>query len=243
MSGGALTLSGQRVVVIGGSSGIGLAVARGALADGAEVVVASSGAAKVEAAAAKLGAGARGAVVDVTDEASVAVLFEGIGALRPPGLHRRRLGAADDARPSRDPRLRHGRRGAESAVLGRDDGGEARPAADVGRGSIVLTDGVLAHRPPKGQPLIAAFGGAIEHLVRGLAVDLAPIRVNAVCPGLTLTEQWAQAPVEMIQQMTGRQPLPRAAETAEVAEAYLYAMRGGYTTGQVLIVDGGALLV
>ena len=77
-----LTLRGQRVVVIGGTSGIGLAVAEAALADGAEVVVASSDAAKVEAAAAaRLGDGARGEVVDVKDEASVAAFFERLGAL------------------------------------------------------------------------------------------------------------------------------------------------------------------
>ena len=239
---GARTLSGQRVVVIGGSSGIGLAVARAALADGAEVVVASSGAATVEAAAAGLGAGARGAVVDVTDEASVAALFEGIGALDHlvftagdwgPQMMPGPAATLDFATVGEGLKVRFW--GAMMAVK------HAQPRMSEA-GSIVLTDGVLVHRPPKGQPLVAEFGGAIEHLVRGLAVDLAPIRVNAVCPGLTLTEQWAQAPAEMIQQMTARQLLPRGADPAEVAEAYLYAMRGGYTTGQVLIVDGGALL-
>jgi NAD(P)-dependent dehydrogenase (short-subunit alcohol dehydrogenase family) len=72
----ALTLRGQRVVLIGGASGIGRAVAEAAIADGAAVVVASSDPAKVEAAAARLGDGARGEIVDVKDEASVAALFE-----------------------------------------------------------------------------------------------------------------------------------------------------------------------
>ena len=99
------------------------------------------------------------------------------------------------------------------------------------------------HRPRKGALLTAAFGGAIEFLARGLAVDLAPIRVNAVCPGLVLTETWSQVqPPERVRLMTGRQLLPRAADPAEVAQAYLYLMRGSYTTGQVLIVDGGLTL-
>ena len=53
---------------------------------------------------------------------------------------------------------------------------------------ITLTSGVLAHRPSKGSPLPTAVTGAVEHLVRGFAVDLAPQRINGVCPGLTLTE-------------------------------------------------------
>ena len=239
----ALTLRGQRVVLIGGTSGIGRAVAAAALADGAEVVVASSDPAKVEAAAARLGDGARGAVVDVKDEASVADLFERIGGLDHlvytagdwgPHVMGGPVETIDVAQLNEGLKVRFW--GALLAVKH----ARSRLAAN---GSVTLTSGVLTHRPPKGAPLVAAFGGAMEHLARGLAVDLAPIRVNAVCPGLVLTETWAQAPAEAISGMTGRNLLPRAATLAEAAEAYLYAMRAGYTTGQVLVVDGGGLLV
>ena len=239
---GVRTLAGQRVVVIGGTSGIGRAVAEAALADGAQVVVASSKAANVEAAAARLGAGARGVVVDVKDEASIAALFETLGSLDHlvftagdwgPHMMPGPIETIDVAAVQEGLKVRF--RGALLAVKH-----AARRLSATG--SITLTSGVLVHRPPKGQPLIAAFGGAVEHLARGLAVDLAPIRVNAVCPGLVLTETWAQAPAEAISQMTGDTLLARAADLAEAAEAYLYAMRGGYTTGQVLVVDGGGLL-
>ena len=114
-------------------------------------------------------------------------------------------------------------------------------------GSITLTDGTVAHRPRKGSALSTAMAGAVEHLTRGLAVDLAPVRVNAVCPALILTEVWNSIPEdvrpERLRRMTERQPLPRPGDPAEVAEAYLYLMQGGYTTGQVLKVDGGATLV
>ena len=109
-------------------------------------------------------------------------------------------------------------------------------------GSITLTDGVRAHRPAKGSPLSTAFGGAIEHLAKGLAVDLAPVRVNAVCPGIILTDVWASVPADRIGKMTERLPVPRGGDPAEVAQAYIYLMRGGYTTGQVLVVDGGLML-
>ena len=56
-------------------------------------------------------------------------------------------------------------------------------------GSITMTSGIFSQRPSKGAPMTTALAGAIEHLVRGLAMDLAPARVNAVCPGCTLTDQ------------------------------------------------------
>ena len=90
---------------------------------------------------------------------------------------------------------------------------------------------------------MTAVAGAIEHLTRGLAVDLAPVRVNAVCPGIVLTDRTKQLPEEMLKAFTARLPLPRGGEPAEAAEAYLYLMRAGYTTGQVLWVDGGGAVV
>ena len=88
------------------------------------------------------------------------------------------------------------------------------------------------------------MAGAIEHLTQALAVDLAPRRVNVVCPGLILTDVWDSIPEdkreEQLRQMTAHQPLPRAGYPGEVAEAYLYLMCGGFSTGQVLVVDGGS---
>ncbi len=89
------------------------------------------------------------------------------------------------------------------------------------------------------------MAGAIEHLTRALAVELAPARVNCVCPGMVRTEAWDAAPPERreaLERMTARLLVPRGGEPLEVAEAYLYLMRGGYTTGQVLCVEGGSAL-
>src|SRR5262249_51953621 len=114
-------------------------------------------------------------------------------------------------------------------------------------GSITLTDGMIAHRPRKGAAVSSAMAGAVEHLTCGLALELAPVRVNAVCPGYVRTEVWNSIPEEQreerFKRMTERLPLTRIGEPAEIAEAYLYLMRGGYTTGQVLHVDGGMGLV
>jgi NAD(P)-dependent dehydrogenase (short-subunit alcohol dehydrogenase family) len=245
----ATSLSGKRVVVIGGSSGIGFAVARAALDDGAMVTIGSSHDDKVAAAAARLGNGAQGATLDVKDEDSVAKFFDGVGAIDhlvftagdwdSPLLSGQNIPTLDIAAMGGVFGVRFW--GAVSSIK------HALPhlAAD---GSITMTNGMIAHRPRKGAAIGSAMAGAVEHLTRALAVDLAPVRVNAVCPGAIVTEAWdammpAEGREERFAKMTGHQPLPRVGTPDEVAQAYLYLMRGGYTTGQVLVVSGGSSLV
>jgi NAD(P)-dependent dehydrogenase (short-subunit alcohol dehydrogenase family) len=87
----------------------------------------------------------------------------------------------------------------------------------------------------------------MEALTRALAVELAPIRVNAVCPGVVKTELWSDMPESDRQTMysdIGRKlPVGRVGEADDLAQAYIYLMREGYSTGQVIVVDGGAVLV
>src|SRR5215510_15785704 len=240
------TLEDQRVVVIGGSSGIGFAVAQRVLREGAQVVIGSSSAARVEDAVKRLGPGASGSAVDVRDEASVAAFFATNGSFdhlvftagdwdalrRPGGMAELDLEAARAIFTVRF----------WSAVAAIKHA-QGRISA---HGSITLSDGAVEHRPRKSAALNTAMAGAVEHLTRALALDLAPLRVNAVCPGLVLTEVWDSIPEdrreEQLRRMTARLPLPRAGDPAEVAEAYLYLIRGTYSTGQVLIVDGGFTL-
>jgi len=241
-----MSLRQQRVTVIGGTSGIGFAVAERALAEGAHVVVGSSSAEKVDAVLAKL-PGAEALAVDVKDEASVARFFDRVGAFDhlvfTAGDWGQFFGATtiaelDIARAKDLFAVRFW--GALTAVK------HARKHLRDG-GSITLTDGTVAHRPRKGSPISTAMAGAVEHLVRALAVELAPIRVNGVCPGAVRTDIWNAIPEaqreDRFKKMTERQLVRRIGEPSEVAEAYLYLMRGGYTTGQILRVDGGQTVV
>jgi NAD(P)-dependent dehydrogenase (short-subunit alcohol dehydrogenase family) len=237
------TLRDQRVVIIGGTSGIGLAVAEGALAEGATVMVGSSGKATVEAALSHLGQGAAGASVNVRDEASVADFFKQAGAFDHLVFTAGDWGRAMSSMSVAQMDIDAARDGMAVRFWGALLAVKHAQEQISPRGSITLTDGVMAHRPQKGAPLSTAFGGAIEHLAAGLAVDLAPLRVNAVCPGFVLTDVWKDTPEEQVKRMTARLPVPRGGEPAEVAQAYLYLMRATYTTGQVLIVDGGLTLV
>jgi len=236
-----MSLQGSRVIVIGGTSGIGFAVAAGAAAAGASVVVASSNQDRVDTAAKRLPGSSRGVRLDVTSEAAVAGFFAAEGAfehlvytageallLKPAGAV-----SPDEARSFFERRYW----GAFWA---------ARHAAPlIQAGSIVFTSGTVAARPAPGTALPASVTGAIESLTRALAVELAPIRVNAVRPGPVRSEMWAATvpdPQVVYDDFSGRIPMRRIAEPDEIAAAYLYLMENPFTTGTVLTADGGTLL-
>lgn len=235
-------LENKRVVVIGGTSGIGLAVARSALAARAQVIVGSSQERKVSDAKEIL-AGADALVIDVKNEASVAAFFERVGP-----FDHLAFTAGDWERTFGGGPLATLDLSAAATMFAVRFWGAVSVAKHAHKniragGSITLTDGMIAHSARKGAVIAGAMAGAIEHLTRALAVELAPIRVNAVCPGLIKTDIWNGIPVDQREQtwqrMTKRLPINRIGEPDEAAEAYLYLMRAGYTSAQVLRVDGG----
>ncbi len=235
------TLDGTKVVVIGGASGVGFSVAQGALAAGAEVVVGSSQTARIEAAATKLGKGAEGITVDVKDEASVAAFFEQVG-----GFNHLVFTAGDWGHmfgPTRDLDVEASKARMEVRFWGAARAAKYAVRQIAKDGSITLTGGMLAHRPMPGMPLTVASAQTTEGLALGLARDLAPIRANAVCLGLIMSEQVQTMGEAMVKAYTQNLPLPRGGTCEEAAEAYLYLMRATYVTGQVVRVDGGASLV
>ncbi|MGY4472892.1 SDR family oxidoreductase [Bradyrhizobium sp. USDA 3364] len=241
MTDATMSLDGKRVIAIGGSSGIGFAVAALAQERGAEVVIASSNTANVDAAAARL-PGSSGRTVDLRDEAGVSRFFAEVGS-----FDHLAITAGDRGVPAfgaaRDLDLAAAREALALRFWGSLAAVKHGSRVIAADGSITLTGGMLAHRPQKGMPFVTAAAGAMESLARGLAVDLAPVRVNAVCPGLILTERVTQMPEERVRGYVKGLPLPRAASPGEAATAYLYLMLNSYVTGQTLAVDGGGLLV
>jgi len=239
-----MELQGKRVVVLGGTSGIGLAVAEAAARAGAVAVVASSSPANVAAALARLPAGAEGQVLDVLDEASVRAFFERIGAFD------HLVYTAGDTLligPLADLALDRARHAFEVRYWG------ALTAAKYGApsirpgGSIVFSSGVAGARPRPGWALGASICAAMEGLTRALAVELAPVRVNIVSPGFVRTPLWRNLPEaerEALYAAAGERLLVgRVGEADELAEAYLFLMRQGFATGQTFVVDGGGVLV
>jgi NAD(P)-dependent dehydrogenase (short-subunit alcohol dehydrogenase family) len=237
-------LKGKRVVLLGGTSGVGLATAIEAANEGAKVVVVSSSQKRVDNALAVLPKDNEGYACNLTDEEQVKELFKKIGEFdhlvftAGETLQLSELSTA---------KIDKGREFFNLRYWG------ALMAAKYGSqyihkdGSIVLTTGTVGLRPWKGWTVAASITGAVDALTRALAVELAPVRVNAVCPGVVKTELWGNMPEadrEALFTDIGSKLLTgRVGEAEEVAEAYLYLMRGKYTTGQVIVVDGGSVLV
>ncbi|ETK31627.1 SDR family oxidoreductase [Microbispora sp. ATCC PTA-5024] len=239
-----MNLKGQRVVVLGGTSGIGLATAEAAAAQGAEVAVVSSRRASVDRALAALPAGTLGRAADLGDPAQVRAVLQEIGEFDHLVFT---AGEALDLMPvaTLDPgaardffTVRYF--GALAAVQA------AAPLIRPG-GSITLTTGIAKDRPGPGWAVAASICGAIESLTRALAVELAPVRVNAVSPGVVRSPLWAsmgEADRQALFEGVGAAvPAGRVGEVGDVAPAYLYCMTQPWVTGTVLTVDGGAILV
>lgn len=109
--------------------------------------------------------------------------------------------------------------------------------------SFTITSGVIGTKPAPGWVITAGYSGAQEGLTRGLAVDLAPVRVNCVSPGSVKTELLSGMPDEVLEYMREGTLTKRLGRPEDLAEVYLYAMKDGFVTGSVLHSNGGRLLV
>jgi NAD(P)-dependent dehydrogenase (short-subunit alcohol dehydrogenase family) len=239
-----MNLDGKRVVVLGGTSGIGLAVARKAAGEGASIVIASSSEAKVDRALQQLSGSVAGLTIDLTQEDSIRSFFAELGAFdhlvytAGEPLLSEPLGTFSLERAQNFFGVRFW--GAFLAVK------HGAPLIRKG-GSIVLSSGMASRRSRKGWSIISSVCGATEAMTRALAVELAPLRVNLVCPGLVKTELWDSTSTEAREAMYQRAEqnllVGRPGEADDLAEAYLYLMKNGFSTGQVVVVDGGASVI
>ena len=183
-------LKSKRVVILGGTSGIGLAIAKRAAAEGAAVVLVSSSRARVDQALAEL-PGAAGHAIDLRDESAVARLFATLGA-----IDHLAYTAGEELllSPLAGLDLRAARSFFELRYWGALAAVKAAAPHLARDGSIVLTSGTAGHRPPPGFVIGAGICAAIEAATRALALELAPIRINCVCPGFVDTGLWSNIP-------------------------------------------------
>ena len=241
---GDMELDSQKIVILGGTSGIGLATAELAAAEGATVVVASSNPERVDAALANLPINAEGYALDLRREEEIRDLFERLGRFdhlaytAGESLPLGPIGTTnlDTARLALEIRFW----GAYAAVK------HAAPRLRPG-GSIVLSSGIASARPQATWTVASSICGAVEALTRALAVELAPIRVNAVAPGVVRSNLWRDMSEDdrtaMYASLAQALPAGRAGEVGDVAATFLYLMRNGYSTGTVVTIDGGSVLV
>lgn len=238
-----MNLTTKRIVIIGGSSGIGLATARAALHGGAEVIIASSRRSSIDKALGELSGHVSGHTLDVSDSASVGAFFTEVGpfdhlaytAGEPLTLMPLAGMDVDKARDFFQIRFF----GALAVVS------IAAPHIRDG-GSITLTSGSARTRPGAGWSLGASISGAVTSLTKALAVELAPIRVNCVEPGIIRSPLWSgmsgDDQQQMFDQQAGFVPVGRVGEVDDVAQAFIYAMSQTFGSGASIPVDGGALL-
>ena len=237
-----MNIANKRAIVLGGTSGIGLAAVQQLAAAGAEVIAGGRSSEHIETAAAATGDAVAYRQVDVLDRKGLADLFAehapfdvlvnaatgGERAYGPflemdldafQGSFRKLWGYANSVR------------------LG------AQHVADDG--CIVLVSGSPARKCRPGQSAISSVGNAVEGFVRAIAPELAPKRINLVSPGLIDTPMFAgegKAREDHFTQATAGNLIPRAGAAGEVAQAILFLIGNDFTTGTTVDVDGGALL-
>lgn len=238
-----LALSGKKVVVVGGKTGIGLGVALAARAAGATVVVASRRISSVEERPDL--ADLVQVTLDMRDESSVRTAFDTIGPLdhlvvtAAPDLGT--WGTFMDA----------DMQGVRSYVEGKFLGSWAcarhgAPHVQAG-GSITFLTGGMATRPKIGFAAVTSSFAAVEALSGSLALELAPMRVNTIRPGFIDTDMWSFLPAEqrdgLRKKVEATFPSRRAGKTQDIGHAALFLMTNPYVTGTVIEVSGGENLV
>ncbi|MDT6982789.1 SDR family oxidoreductase [Streptomyces lusitanus] len=233
----------QRVLVVGGTSGVGLATASEFVVQGADTVIASRSPQRLEAALAELaglGGTATGQALDIRSDEGVEKFAAAAGEFDHVVVTAGEtpMGRVD-ALPLSD---------AYAAMDSKFWGAYriARAVRVKSSGSLTLLAGYLSQRPGKASALQSAINAALEALVRGLALECAPLRVNAVSPGLLRTPLWegmeATAREHMYEAVARRLPVGRVGEAADVAQAVLFLSTNVYATGTTVYVDGGGTI-
>ena len=236
------SLEGQRVVIIGGSSGIGLATAKGAVALGAEVIIAARTSKKLERARQEIGHSVETSVLDMSQEDQVQAFFEQVG----PFDHLTTPGGVTSGGSILSIETAVAQQSFANKFWGQYFAAKYGAPYIRPGGSIVLISGQLSQRPSAGAVIIGTVNSAVEGLGRALAVELAPIRVNICSPGLIDTPrheaQGRQKAVEFFASYAQKLPVGRVGQPEDVAETILYLMNNKFTTGSTLFVDGGFTL-
>ncbi|MBE7380635.1 MAG: SDR family oxidoreductase [Leptolyngbya sp. SIO1E4] len=234
-------LQGQKIVVIGGSSGIGFAIAKAAAEADALVTISGRSAQKLEDALADIEQDILAYPMDLTQESSIMDFFRREGTVD----HLVIAGSSVTSGAFYELPIADAMRSMDSKFWGPYRA--IKTAQMQPTGSITLFSGVLSRKPAPGMVAVAAINAAVEGLGRALAVELAPIRVNVISPGLVKTPAYSGIPEAqreaMYQNTAAQLPTGRVGEPEDVAAMALQLMMNPYLTGTVIDIDGGSLLV
>ncbi len=238
-----MSLSGKKVVIIGASSGMGLAIAKTAAEAGAKVTLVGRNSASLEKAAADVGYDSYAIAADIAHERAIANLFEQVSMLD----HLVTTAANLAYAPIQEFDSTAAQAIIASKILGPFYAVKHAAPRLSKEGSITFFSGVAAWKPMPGASMVAAANGALAAFARSLAVELAPVRVNVVSPGVVETPSWNDMPEEerkaLFENLGKQLPTRRIGQPHDLADAVLFLMQNGYTTGTVLHVDGGHRLI
>jgi len=233
-------LDNQRILVIGGSSGIGLAIANATADRRASVTIASRNQARLTAVATKLSGVVDTAVVDTGDNG----LLERFFGQQKAWDHVVVSAAQTKVGSVRSLSLTDAKAAMESKFWGAYRVARAMRVNDGG--SLTLVSGFLSERPSATAVLQGAINAALNSLARGLALELAPVRVNAVSPGMIETPIWDDLPPEkrrgMFETTAAHLPVRKIGQPEDIANAVLFLMTTTYATGSTVRVDGGGVI-
>ncbi|GCE31929.1 short-chain dehydrogenase [Dictyobacter alpinus] len=237
------TLHEKQVIVLGGSSGIGLETARLADAQGAKLVLVARDVHKLEAASHALGGSARTAIFDVADEGAVRTFFEHIGRID----HVLLAAGNPFYAPLVQMNFSEARRYIDNRILSilyiaRYAGPHMVPA-----GSLIFLSGTLIQRPALGLSVTSIAGHATGTLTKNLALELAPTRVNTIACGFVDTPLSAALLGEGLQarreELERTLPIHRVVQPEDVAKLAVHLMLNTAITGSTYAIDGGQSLL
>jgi NAD(P)-dependent dehydrogenase (short-subunit alcohol dehydrogenase family) len=227
------------VVIVGGTSGIGLGLARAYANRGEHVVITGRDAERCDGIAAGISATVGTCALDLAEPERIAASLEAVGA-----VDRLVLAAIErDQNTVADYDLASATRLVTLKLVGYTEVVHALSSRLTAEASILLFGGQALRRPYPGSTTITTVNGGIEGLVRTLAVQLAPIRVNGIHPGVVGdTPEWADKPEAMLDAIRARTPLGRLVTTEEIVDASVFLLENGAVNGVNLEVDGGWML-
>jgi NAD(P)-dependent dehydrogenase (short-subunit alcohol dehydrogenase family) len=237
----------ERVLIAGGSSGMGLALARMLLTEAADVTIVGRSAARLAEARQSLPTTGRlhTLVTDITQEDQVARLLGQCSALDHIVTTAADIEGAYRLLPDLD--MASARRVVDSKLIGPLLLAKHGAPVLSRTGSITFTSGIAAYRPAARGSVVAAINGALASLACALAVELGPIRVNVVSPGWVDTPIWrfvaGDAKTATLDAMARKLPVGRVGRPDDIADAIRFLMRNGFITGTVLHAEGGHRLV
>ena len=230
----------NRIVIIGGTSGIGLAAARQLAQAGAEVIVSGRNEGKLQNAVKQIGHGATGRAIDAGDPVQLKTFFASIDTIDHLVLT---LSGGEGGGPLRDLDLGKLRAGFEAKFWAHVAAAQAALPVLKNSGSITFVTAASAGGHLPGTSGLAAINGALNAMVPVLAVELKPVRVNAISPGAIDTPWWDKWPAEqkvaLFNQIAAASPVGRVGKAEDVADAIAFVVRNSFITGQVIQCDGG----